>query len=295
MNLLARAVLAAMWVLHFLPLPLLARLGRAIGAVAYVVVGSRRRVALVNLEKCFPDWSDAARRRVAREHFRLLGRFALEHGVLWHASRERFAKLVTYEHEDVLRAVLGRPVIFVAPHFLGLDMGGVRLTLDTELASMYQKQKNPVFDAAIRDGRLRFITGRSRLFSRQDGVRPVARLIRAGVPFYYLPDLDFGRDESIFVPFFGVPTATITGVARLARLADAAVVPVITRMLPGGGGYRVRFYPPIMDFPSDDVAADTARINGFIEDRVREIPEQYYWVHKRFKTRPEGEPSFYSR
>jgi KDO2-lipid IV(A) lauroyltransferase len=289
----ARLALGLMWLLHFLPLPILAAVGRGVGTLGYALARPRRRVCLVNLAKCFPDLEEAARERIAREHFRLLGRFILEHGILWYASKARFARLVRYENEAALRAVLGRPVIFLAPHFLGLDMGGVRLTLDTELGSMYQKQKNPTFDAAIRDGRLRFITGRSKLFARQDGVRPVARLIKAGVPFYYLPDLDFGRAESIFAPFFGVPTATITGVARLARLADAIVVPIVTRMLPGGAGYSVRFYPPLERFPSDDVAADTARINAFIEERVRELPEQYYWVHKRFKTRPPGEPGFY--
>jgi KDO2-lipid IV(A) lauroyltransferase len=289
----ARLVLAFIRLAHYLPLGVLARIGRGIGAVAWVVVRPRRRVCLVNLAKCFPEKPEAERVAIAREHFRLLGRFMLEHGIMWHASRERFARIVTYENPEALEAALGRPLIFLAPHFLGLDMAGVRLTLDTELASMYQKQRDPVFDAAIRDGRTRFLIGRSRLFSRQDGVRPVARLIRDGVPFYYLPDLDFGREESIFVPFFGVPTATITGVSRLARIAGAAVVPVVTRMLPGGAGYSVRFHPPLENFPSDDVEADTARINRFIEDRVRELPEQYYWVHKRFKTRPPGEAGFY--
>lgn len=289
----ARLVLGFIRLAHHLPLGVLARIGRGIGALAWVLVRPRRHVVLVNLRRCFPEKSEAERVAIAREHFRLLGRFMLEHGVMWHASRERFTGIVRYENPEVLEAALGRPLIFLAPHFLGLDMGGVRISVDTEIASMYQKQRDPVFDAAIRDGRRRFFTGRSNLFSRQDGVRPVARLIRDGVPFYYLPDLDFGRDESIFVPFFDIPTATITGVSRLARIAGAAVVPVVTRMLPGGEGYSVRFHPPLENFPTDDVAADTARINRFIEDRVRELPEQYYWVHKRFKTRPPGEAGFY--
>lgn len=289
----ARLALGIIWFLHFLPLPILAALGRGLGAMAYVLARPRRKVCAVNLAKCFPDLDASTRERIAREHFRLLGRFVLEHGILWYAPPERFKRLVRYENPEALASLAGRRVIFLAPHFLGLDMGGVRLSVDTELASMYQKQKNAVFDAAIRDGRKRFGRPRGRLLSRQDGVRPVVRLVRSGVPFYYLPDLDFGPDESIFVPFFGVQAATIPAVSRIARLADAIVVPVVTKMLPSGGGYVVRIHPPLENFPTDDVVADTARINAFIEARVRELPEQYYWVHKRFKTRPPGEPRFY--
>jgi len=288
-----RLALALIWAMHFLPLRLLAVLGRGLGSLAYVVVRPRRKVCLVNLARCFPELDERSRARIAREHFRLLGRFVLEHGILWYGSRERFTRLVRYENLEVFESLRGRPLILVAPHFLGLDMGGVRISADLPIASMYQKQKNALLDAVIRDGRTRFTPPPAHLFSRQDGIRPVARLVKAGVPFYYLPDLDFGPADSIFVPFFGIPTATITGVARLARLAGAVVVPVVTRMLPGDGGYRVRFYPPMENFPSDDVAADTTRINAFIEARVLELPEQYYWVHKRFKTRPPGEKRFY--
>ena len=179
----------------------------------------------------------------------------------------------------------------LAPHFVGLDMGGSRLSIEVQVASMYSKQKNPLADRLLLQGRRRFNV--PRLFSRQDSVRSVVKAVREGTPFYYLPDMDFGARDSIFVPFFGVPAATITGVSRLARLANARVVPAVTRQLPGGQGYVLRFYPAWENFPSDDVAADTRRVNAFIEERVLEMPEQYYWLHKRFKTRPQGEQRFY--
>ena len=131
------------------------------------------------------------------------------------------------------------------------------------------------------------------LFSRQEGIRPIVRTLREGLPFYYLPDMDFGERDSIFVPFFGVSAATITGLSRLASVAGAVVVPAVTRQLPGAGGYVFRFYPAWTDFPGASVEEDTRRMNAFIEERVLEMPEQYFWLHKRFKTRPAGEPRFY--
>jgi KDO2-lipid IV(A) lauroyltransferase len=181
-------------------------------------------------------------------------------------------------------------VIILAPHFVGLDAGGIRLAMDRAMASMYSRQKDPVFDRLLYEKRLRF---GGHLFARRDELRQAVRAIRAGTPFYYLPDMDLGRSSAVFVPFFGVPAATVTGLSDLARLAGAAVVPCVTRMLPGGGGYVARLYPPWPDFPSGNAAADARRMLAFIEERVLEMPEQYFWLHKRFKTRPEGEARFY--
>ncbi len=280
-----------LWALRFLPLPLLALLGQGLGQLAYALARSRREVVRTNLRLCFPDLSAVARERLARGHFRALSRSFFEHGILWWSSAARIRRLVRIEGEQHLAAVHGRPVILLAPHFVGLDMGGIRVSLDRQVSSMYSKQKNPAVDRLLLRGRLRF--NAPRLFSRQDNVRGVVKAIRAGLPFYYLPDMDFGRRDSIFVPFFGVPTATITGVSRLAQLARAAVVPAVTRQLPGGQGYVLTCYPAWENFPTGDMAADARRVNAFIEERVREMPEQYFWVHKRFKTRPEGEPRLY--
>jgi KDO2-lipid IV(A) lauroyltransferase len=189
------------------------------------------------------------------------------------------------------QAVRDRPVIWFAPHFVGLDMGGTRLAAEFAASSMYSRQRNPVLDAILYHGRTRFVM--PRLLSRQDGLRPLVRAMREGLPFYYLPDMDFGLRDSVFVPFFGVTTATITGLSRIAKLAGAAVVPVVTRQLPGGQGYVLRFYPAWADFPTEDVEADVRRMNAFIEERVLEMPEQYHWLHKRFKTRPPGVERIY--
>lgn len=292
---LARLVVGLMWLLHFLPLRLLSWIGEAIGATAYLLARDRRRVCRINLRLCFPDIPAAERAAIARRHARLFGRFVLEHAITWWAPLDRFKALVSFEGEEHLRALAGKPLIVLAPHFLGLDMGGARIAVEVPLASMYQNQKNVVFDAQVLAGRMRFIRlhEQSKLFARQDGVLAVARSIKQGVLFYYLPDMDLGARDAVFVPFFGVPAATITGVSRLARLTGATVLPCVTRMLPGGAGYRVRFYPPWQDFPSDDVQADTRRMNAFIEERVAEMPEQYYWFHRRFKTRPQGQAGFY--
>jgi Kdo2-lipid IVA lauroyltransferase/acyltransferase len=286
-----RVALAIIWLLHFLPLALLAPVGRGFGMLLYAVAGDRRRVARKNLRLCFPDWTEKQRERVVRGHFQAFGRAALERGILWWASRERILRIVRFEGLEHFEAVRGGPVIWLAPHFVGLDMGGTRLAADYEAASMYSRQKNPVLDKILYHGRTRFVM--PRLVSRQDGLRSIVRVIREGLPFYYLPDLDFGPRDSVFVPFFGVPAATITGLSRLAKVGGAKVVPVITRQLPGGEGYVLRFYPAWDDFPTGDDEVDARRMNAFIEERVLEAPEQYHWLHKRFKTRPPGEPPIY--
>ncbi len=286
-----RLGLALVWLLHWLPLSLLAAAGRGTGLLLYALARERRRVVLANLRLCFPERDDDERAALARRHFAAFGRSLLEHGILWWGRRERVLELVRVEGLEHWRAVRDRPVIWLAPHFVGLDMGGIRLTAEYPLVSVYSRQKNPAFEAVLLHGRTRL--GPTELYSRQDGIRPVAKAVKAGLPFYYLPDMDFGERDSIFVPFFGVPAATITGLARIAALTGAVVVPAVTTQLPGRGGYVLRFYPAWTDFPGDDLAADTRRMNAFIEDRVREMPEQYYWLHKRFKTRPPGEPGVY--
>lgn len=279
------------WLLHFLPLPLLALIGQGLGLLFYALGRERRTVARINLGLCFPELSASARERLLRRHFRAFGRSVLEHGIAWWSRAARIRRLVRVEGVEHLQALQGHPAILLAPHFVGLDIGGARVALAVHAASMYSKQKNPILDRLLLRGRQRF--NAPYLFSRQDNVRQVVKVMRRGVPFYYLPDMDFGLRDSIFVPFFGVPTATITGVSRLARLAGARVVPVVTRQLPWGRGYVLTYYPAWENFPTADVAADTRRVNAFIEARVRETPEQYYWLHKRFKTRPSGAPKLY--
>ena len=172
-------------------------------------------------------------------------------------------------------------------------MGGSRIITEWHAASMYSRQKDPVFDGDPAARPHAFRT--SRCCSRGRTVfAPVVKPLKSGMPFYYLPDMDLGGRDSVFVPFFGVPAATITGLSRIAQLAGAVIVPCVTRQLPEARVISLRFYPAWDDFPSGDLEADARRMNAFIEERVREMPEQYYWLHKRFKTRPAGEPNPYS-
>lgn len=286
-----RFAIFLLWLVHFFPLNLLAPVGRGLGLLVYAVVRERREVALTNLRLCFPEWDERTRRRIARRHFQAFGRALVEHGLLWWSSKARLQRLIRVEGLAHWQAVAERPVIWLAPHFVGLDMGGTRIITEWRGVSVYSRQKDAVLNRVLLRGRTRFVE--PVLFSRQDGIRPVVRAMRQGLPLYYLPDMDLGSRDSIFVPFFGVPAATVTALSRIARLAGAVVVPAVTRQLPGGAGYVLQFYPAWESFPTDDVAADVRRMNAFIEDRVREMPEQYFWLHKRFKTRPPGEARFY--
>lgn len=290
-ELFARVALGLLWLLHFLPLPLLSRLGSGLGSLLFVVGRSRRRVALTNLALCFPDLSNVERKRIGRDHFRAFARVMLQQGLLWWGSNERFLSLVKMEGIEHWATAKGRPVIWFAQHFVGLEWGGLQISTLGVSAGLYSHQKSALLDRMLLKGRNRF--NNPKMFSRQEGIRAVLKVLKQSVPFYYLPDLDYGPRDALFVPFFGVPAATITGLARLSKLANAVVLPMVTRQLPNGEGYVVKIFPAWENYPSDDIVADTARMNAFIEDRVREMPEQYLWSHKRFKTRPPGEARFY--
>jgi len=288
-----RLLLGFLWLFQWLPLAIQAALGNALGRLAFHVVGSRRRVALRNLELCFPELDTAKRTALAREHFRWLGRSLLERGLLWYASPERLRRLIHVEGDVHLAERSDKPVMWLAPHFMALDVAGASVLLFQKRKgiSIYQRQSNPVLDRALRRGRLRL--GNAEIFSRDDAGRALFRAIRRGDAFFNLPDMDFGTRDAAFVPFFGVDAATLLAPSRMARALDMIVQPVVAEILPGGRGYRVRFGAPWTDFPSDDAVADSARMNRWIESEIRANPAQYLWVHRRFKTRPPGEPSLY--
>jgi KDO2-lipid IV(A) lauroyltransferase len=283
-----RAGIGLLTLVSRLPLPLLRALGGVLGTAAWWLARPRRHVTLVNLRLCFPDMDERERRRIGRAHFRWFVRSILERFIMWFGPEARIRALVRIENEELMAAHLGRPLIILAPHFVALDAGGLRLAMTSRFVTMYQRQKNPAFDAAMRAGRERFP---GIVLSRQQGVRAAVRLVREGVPFYYLPDMDLGPRDAVFVPFFGVPAATVTATARLVQLTGATVLPFVTRMT--RDGYVGRFYPPWLADPDEDVESATRRLNAFIEERVLECPEQYLWSHKRFKTRPPGEPNPY--
>lgn len=290
------AALLGSKMLSWLPLRLVAAISGPLSTVGWWLAKSRRRVALTNLRLCFPHLTESERETIARQHFRAYMQAALEHGFLWNAAGARIRDYVSLhdEHEwkKFREGDQQRPVIWLCPHFIGLDAAAIRISVDTSGCSIYSEQSNPDLDQMMLAGRTRF--GDSRIIARTEGVKPIIRAMKSGLPFYYLPDMDFGARDSVFSSFFGVQAATITGVSRLAKLTGAAVVPVIATQRPKGAGYDVRFYPAWDAFPSGDDEADARRVNAFIEDRVRENIPQYLWTHKRFKTRPPNEPGLYS-
>lgn len=284
-------VLGSLWLLHFLPLPLLAKLGQGFGMLAYVFGRERKRVARLNLKLCFPELSDGERERLLRKHCRAFGRAALENGLCWWSSKQRLQRICRVEGLEHMRDAGKRPIIVLAPHFVGLDIAGVRLSSEYPGVSMYRRLKDEMLNALLLRGRTRF--GKVLMVEDRGGMRAALKAIRQNLPFYYLPDRDHGSRDSVFAPFFGVPAATADSMSRLAAITNAAIVPCVALQLPGGRGYVARFYPEWQSYPSGDPVADAARMNAFIEARVREIPEQYFWNQKRFKTRPPGEAPLY--
>lgn len=278
-----------LWLLHWLPLPVLRGLGWGLGRLLYALGRERRDVALINLRLCFPEKTEAEREVLAMQHFVAFSRAVLDRTLGWWSSKERLKRLIRVKGEEHLIDPGGKPTIVLSPHFVGLDAGAVRVSMIAAGCSIYSNQKNPVFNKLLYEGRRRF--SESLLLSRQDGMRKIIKAMRDGYSLYYLPDMDFGPDDSIFVPFFGVPAATIPGVSRLTRLTGAKVVACITRQV--ADGYEVEITPAWDNFPGESVEADTEMVNRFIESQVLRMPEQYFWLHKRFKTRPPGEQRFY--
>ena len=283
-----RAMLALMWLLHWLPLPILGRIGNGVGSLLFVLLHHRRHIALTNLQLCLPDLDNQERLRIARAHFQGYARSVLERGILWWASPERLRRLIQIVPAVPTSTAAARPTIFLCPHFVCLEVAGVAITMAGPACSMYTAQRNRIFNEALRKGRLRFTPDERNLIARESGIKPIIRAMRDGRPFLMLPDMDFGRRESVFVPFFGVPAATLTAPARLTTATDGQVIPVVTRFLPNYEGWQVIFYPPWDNYPGADIEAATARMNAFIEARVLEAPSEYFWSHKRFKTRPQG-------
>ncbi len=279
-----------MRVLALLPLRVLRGLGWAIGRILFVLAAPRRRVALRNLALCYPDVPEKQRRVWAQETFVVFCQSWLDRSWLWFAPREVVLERVK------LTGALGElegdtPTIIFAPHFYGMDAGGSALTLHTSRAftSIFSTHPDPAVDAWFREGRQRF--GDVRMLNRNDGVKPIISNLRKGGLLYLLPDMDFGRNDSLFVPFYGVQAATVPSLSRFARLGRAKVIAMVTRLTPGG--YCAEITPSWPAYPTDDVEADTALMNAHLQSYIDASPGQYYWVHKRFKTRPEGEASVY--
>lgn len=275
-----------------LSMPVRECLARVAARVLWTAVPKRRHIIETNLRVCFPEMSETERRALARRVYVRLARAAIDHGTLWEADQEEIRRFVTFEGlENLLEEAKTGPVIAVAPHFAGLDAAGIALNTYVRGVSLYQKQSNPAWDEAVLAGRKRFSDPILIAKSNASDLRPVLRAMKEGLPFYYLPDMDHGIKNSIFVPFFGVQAATLPMVSRLARVTRAKVVWCIATMTEKG--YHVILSKPWENFPTADYEADTLRVNLELEEWIRAYPDQYLWVHRRFKTRPEGEPSIY--
>jgi len=294
MNPLARLLLLVVWLLHLLPLGLQAALGRSLGRVMHRFAHSRRRVALRNVELCLPELDLKQRQALVHEHFQWLARSLLERAMLWYASPQRLKRLIHIEGDVHLAETSSRPVMWLVPHFLAVDVAGAATQLfqTRMVCNVYTAQSNTVLDQALKKGRGRF--GLAEMFTRQQSALPMVRAIKRGSAFFNPSDMDFGLRDAAFVPFFGQQAATLLAPSRLARSLNMIVQPVVAETLPGGQGWLVRFLPPWDHWPTDDAQADAAVMNRWIEEEIRRCPEQYLWVHKRFKTRPAGEPSLYT-
>jgi len=271
------------------------RWARVLGWLAARLMRSRAHIVRTNLALCFPERSPQDREAWLRQHFRLLAQSVVDRGLCWFGPASTIMNATPINGLEHLDALLKakRKIILLAPHFIGLDAAATRLTLFLrESATMYTRQSDPDVDQIVCEGRGRFNT--VHLVSRHDGVRGLIRHLRNGIPVYYLPDMDFGLTGAAFIPFFGVPAATLLTTAQIAKTWDAAVVPIISRLDAETGRYHVDVLPPLEDFPGPQTPEEaTARINALIEQWVRVDPPQYYWVHRRFKTRPEGEARIY--
>lgn len=280
----------AMHFLLFLPLPLLRWVGSLLGWSLWYLAAKRRKVVLTNLALCFPALNDAERRRLGRAHMVLFAQAWLDRSWLWYGSPAMVAsRLHMVGQVQDLRHIDG--AVLFAPHFVGLDAGWTALCLlmQRRFTTIYTPQRPVAIDQWVLTGRQRF--GQQRLFRREDGFKAIVSALRQGELLYLLPDMNFRLEESIFVPFYGVPAATVTSLPRLARLGQVPVVPVTTRLTPTG--YEVQVHAAWQNYPSDDVQADTALMNQRLQTWIDAMPEQYYWVHKRFKSRPEGQASLY--
>ncbi len=286
-----RLLLAFMWLLHWLPLPVLGRLGNGLGSLLFRIMQPRRHITLTNLRLCLPQLSEQERKQLAIRHFQAYARSVLERSILWWAPLKRLKKLIVLDPALPVEQIRSGPTILLCPHFVSLDVAGAAVAMEISMSSIYTQQRNEVFDKALRDGRLRFRP--QKLISRAEGVKPIIRELRSGGGFFMLPDMDFGAKDAEFVPFFGIPAATLTATARIAAMTNAQVIPVIATMLPDFKGWKVTFHPAWKDYPGDDIVAATRFMNEFIEQEVLKAPAEYFWTHKRFKTRPPGEPGVY--
>lgn len=279
-----------MRLLALLPLSWLRGLGWLLGQILFRTSARRGRVVATNIALCFPELQPQQQRALRQQHFVYFAQSFLDRSWLWHAPEKWVAQRFQFEgHFHNFQDP--SPLIVLAPHFVGLDAGGLAMTLlqQAHMSFVYVPLKNKSAEAWMTEGRKR--SGRVLTIARREGPMPMIKSLKDGWRLHFSPDMDFGINGSVWSAFFGVKAATPSSLSRIAKLGRARVCTVVTRMTPQG--YTLEMGPVWEDFPTQDVDADTQRMNHDIEAWVRQTPAQYYWVHKRFKTRPPGEPSFY--
>jgi KDO2-lipid IV(A) lauroyltransferase len=252
----------------------------------------RRRIAERNIERCFPELTHDQRAALLTDSFRALGRMVFEMAWSWSASDRFLRRVSEVEGLPLLReaASTGRGVLLITAHFTCLDIGAHMTALAFgDAGGIYRPLHNPVLEWYQNRSRSKW----TECMFRKEDLRSAVRYLKNGGVLWYAPDQDFGAARSVFVPFFGIPTATLSVTERLVALTDCLVVPMFPIYDERARRYRVTLWPPLAPFPSGDATQDLARINALLEEQVRLAPEQYWWIHRRFKTRPAGEAPFY--
>jgi KDO2-lipid IV(A) lauroyltransferase len=273
-----------------LPYGWVARSGHVLGALLYRLPSKRKHILLTNLRLCFPEKSDQENDALGRSTFQHVIRSYLERGVQWYGSAEKLTRLTRLESAIELADTYEQPTIFLGFHFAAIEAGCMYYSIHHDVASLYTPMSNNAAETIAYKQRSRFGTV---MLPRGSSARHTLGVLKTGKPIMLAADMDFGLRDSVFVPFFGVQACTLTAVSRLAKISGARVVPFVTEVLPNYAGYALRILEPLQNYPSGDDKADALMTNRFLEAQIRRIPEQYYWVHRRFKRRPEGEPSVY--
>lgn len=267
--------------------------GRALGRMAFHTIRRRRHVAERNLALCFPELDEAARATLLRRHFESIGMGIIELPMSWWAPAAAIDGRLVLEGLEHLQAVQarGQGAILLSGHFTSIDICGRLFAPHADVDILFRPQDNPVIEHFLGGYRKR----RFRHAIERHDIRGMVRALRQGRTIWYAPDQNYRGSNSALVPFFGHPAPTNTGTARLARMTGAAVLPFYMERRLETGQYLIRIDPPLADFPSDDPLADTARQNRILEAQIQRCPEQYLWIHERFKKRPAPLPDVYAR
>lgn len=285
--------LGLLWLITQLPYKMLLCLGRVLGALMLRFASSRRHIVTRNIELCFPQLTEHERDNLVRENFASIGIAFFEMAMSWWWPKQRLSKLLQVQGLEHLQQAQtqGQGVILMAIHFTTLEIGAALLGQRHTIDGMYRAHKNPVFDYVQRRGRERH-NADAHAIERED-VRGMLKVLRQGRAIWYAPDQDYGPKQSVFVPLFGIPAATVTATSKFAKLGRAQVIPMTQTRLANGRGYLIKIEAPLPDFPGDSDESDCMRVNQWIEQAITAQPEQYLWAHRRFKTRPAGEAKLY--